>query len=265
MARQRLLARPGRRRQLGRVQLRRGGFEQPGAVRAAARQHQLPHRRQHRKSQGPWDQNYQVEDSLSWFVPGKKGDHNLKIGARYNWTELRRVSQINQNGTFRFNTDLPFNAANPRTYPERLTIRIPERLRRDDDQPQRRVVRAGQVADGRQDHAEPRPALRPGDVSGRSNPGTTRCSRPARRRRSTRTTSRRASASRGSSTTTASRWCVPATASSTTARCSAPSTTPSSSRSSPRRSSRCSPTTTPIRARAAASSRPIRSWSTARS
>ncbi len=69
------------------------------------------------ESQGPWDQNYQVEDSLSWFVPGKRGDHNFKTGARYNWTELRRVSQINQNGTFRFNTDLPFDAANPRTYP----------------------------------------------------------------------------------------------------------------------------------------------------
>ena len=77
------------------------------------------------ESQGPWDVNYQVEDSFSWFVPGKRGDHNLKFGARYNWTELRRVSQINQNGTFRFNTDLPFDPGNPRTYPERLTIRIP--------------------------------------------------------------------------------------------------------------------------------------------
>ena len=75
------------------------------------------------ESQGPWDSNYQVEDDFSWFLPGKKGDHDVKIGVRYNYTELRRVSQINQNGTFRFNTDLPFNAANPRTYPERLTIR----------------------------------------------------------------------------------------------------------------------------------------------
>ena len=58
-------------------------------------------------------------------MPGKKGDHNIKAGARYTYTELRRVSQINQNGTFNFNTDLPFNAANPRTYPERLVIRIP--------------------------------------------------------------------------------------------------------------------------------------------
>ena len=78
------------------------------------------------EAQGPWDSNYQIEDDLSWFVPGKRGDHELKIGARYHYTELRRVSQINQNGTFRFNTDLPFDAANPRTYPERLTIRTGE-------------------------------------------------------------------------------------------------------------------------------------------
>ncbi|MBI1874894.1 MAG: TonB-dependent receptor, partial [Acidobacteria bacterium] len=76
------------------------------------------------ESQGPWDSNYQIEDDFSWFLPGKKGDHDIKLGARYNYTELRRVSQINQNGTFRFNTDLPFDAANPRTYPERFTIRI---------------------------------------------------------------------------------------------------------------------------------------------
>src|SRR5437899_1925800 len=75
------------------------------------------------ESQGPWDSNYQIEDDYSWFVPGKKGDHDMKFGFRYNYTELRRVSQVNSNGTFRFNTDLPFDPANPRTYPERFTIR----------------------------------------------------------------------------------------------------------------------------------------------
>jgi len=78
------------------------------------------------EAQGPWDSNYQIDDDMSWFLPGKRGDHELKFGARYNRTELRRVSQINQNGTFRFNTDLAFDPANPRTYPERLTIRIGE-------------------------------------------------------------------------------------------------------------------------------------------
>ena len=78
------------------------------------------------EAQGPWDSNYQVEDDFSWFLPGKKGDHDLKFGARYNYTELRRVSQINMNGTFSFNTDLEFDASNPRTYPERFTIRTGE-------------------------------------------------------------------------------------------------------------------------------------------
>jgi hypothetical protein len=75
------------------------------------------------ESQGPWDSNYQIEDDFSWFLPGKKGDHDVKFGVRYNYTELERVSQINENGTFRFNTDAVFDPANPRTYPERLTIR----------------------------------------------------------------------------------------------------------------------------------------------
>ena len=75
------------------------------------------------ESQGPWDSNYQIEDDYSWFLPNKKGDHDMKFGVRYNYTELRRVSQVNSNGTFSFNTDLPFDPTNPRTYPERFSIR----------------------------------------------------------------------------------------------------------------------------------------------
>ena len=75
------------------------------------------------ESQGPWDSNYQIEDDYSWFIPGKHGDHDMKFGARYNYTELRRVSQVNSNGTFTINSDLPFDPANPRTYPERFSIR----------------------------------------------------------------------------------------------------------------------------------------------
>jgi hypothetical protein len=76
------------------------------------------------ESQGPWDSNYQAEDDFSWFVPGRRGDHEIKAGVRYNYTELRRVSQVNENGTFTINNDLAFNAADPRTYPERLSIRM---------------------------------------------------------------------------------------------------------------------------------------------
>ena len=75
------------------------------------------------ESQGPWDSNYQIEDDYSWFIPGKHGDHDMKFGARYNYTELRRVSQVNSNGTFTINSDLPFDRNNPRTYPERFSIR----------------------------------------------------------------------------------------------------------------------------------------------
>jgi hypothetical protein len=77
------------------------------------------------ESQGPWDSNYQIEDDFSWFVPDKKGSHDFKVGARYNHSTLRRVSQINMNGTFIFNSNLPFDRSDPRTYPERLTIRLP--------------------------------------------------------------------------------------------------------------------------------------------
>src|SRR5439155_1953188 len=76
------------------------------------------------ESQGPWDSNYQIEDDYSWYLPNKKGEHDMKFGFRYNFTNLRRVSQINMNGTFSFSsTDAPFNAADPRTYPDRFSIR----------------------------------------------------------------------------------------------------------------------------------------------
>jgi carboxypeptidase family protein len=75
------------------------------------------------ESQGPWDSNYQIEDDYSWFLPGKKGDHDMKFGFRYNYTELRRASQINMNGTFTFGKDAAFNPADPSTYPERFSIR----------------------------------------------------------------------------------------------------------------------------------------------
>jgi hypothetical protein len=81
---------------------------------------------QHPQATGPKDRNYQIEDTFSWYVPDRKGNHDLKFGTRYHFTELQRNVQSNMNGTFTFSTDLPFNAANPRTYPERLTIRVGE-------------------------------------------------------------------------------------------------------------------------------------------
>jgi carboxypeptidase family protein/TonB-dependent receptor-like protein len=68
---------------------------------------------------------YQLENTLSWFVPGKHGDHDLKFGVQFQYTSADSNQQDNMNGTFTFRTNSPFNSADPRTYPERLQIRVP--------------------------------------------------------------------------------------------------------------------------------------------
>ncbi|MBI2222488.1 MAG: TonB-dependent receptor [Acidobacteria bacterium] len=71
---------------------------------------------------------YQIEDTMSWFVPGKRGDHDLKFGLQYQYSSSRNDTQDNLNGTFAFGrSNVPFDPANPRTYPDRLSIRVPGR------------------------------------------------------------------------------------------------------------------------------------------
>ena len=72
------------------------------------------------------DPAYQFDESFAWFVPGKKGDHDLKFGASIVHTPLHIYDASTLNGTFGFSaTDLDFDRNNPRTYPDRLTIRVP--------------------------------------------------------------------------------------------------------------------------------------------
>ena len=71
------------------------------------------------------DHGYAVDDTFGWFVPGKAGAHDVKFGLQYLYAPLRIQNWGNQNGTFTFSHDLPFDATNPRTYPERLSIRVP--------------------------------------------------------------------------------------------------------------------------------------------
>jgi hypothetical protein len=71
------------------------------------------------------DRAWQAEDTFSWFVPGQAGDHDLRLGAQYEYVRAGVEAHGNLNGTFAFNTDRPFDAADPRTYPEQLTIRVP--------------------------------------------------------------------------------------------------------------------------------------------
>lgn len=66
-----------------------------------------------------------VENTLAWFIPNKKGDHDVKAGLQYSWSQAFNTNQGNLNGTFQFQrNNTPFNPAVPSTYPDRLTVRV---------------------------------------------------------------------------------------------------------------------------------------------
>jgi hypothetical protein len=70
--------------------------------------------------------SYQFDQSLNWFAPEFwGGDHDMKFGVQYLFADAVINDETNMNGTFSFSTDLAFDAANPRTYPERLSILVP--------------------------------------------------------------------------------------------------------------------------------------------
>ncbi len=72
------------------------------------------------------DPTYQLDETFAWFLPDKKGDHDLKFGTSLVHSPLHIYDASTLNGQFGFSaTDLDFNPANPRTYPDRLTIRVP--------------------------------------------------------------------------------------------------------------------------------------------
>jgi hypothetical protein len=72
------------------------------------------------------DPAYQIDETFAWFVPGKRGDHDLKFGAGYYYLPLHIFDATNMNATFTFSaSDKDFNAADPRTYPDRFSIRVP--------------------------------------------------------------------------------------------------------------------------------------------
>src|SRR5262245_51902692 len=48
------------------------------------------------------DPAYQIEDTFAWFVPGKRGDHDLKFGASWFYLPLHVFDAGNLNGTFTF-------------------------------------------------------------------------------------------------------------------------------------------------------------------
>ena len=44
----------------------------------------------------------QIEDTMSWFLPGKKGDHDIKLGVQWQYSQSQNDTQDNLNGTFSF-------------------------------------------------------------------------------------------------------------------------------------------------------------------
>jgi hypothetical protein len=67
----------------------------------------------------------QVENTLSWFVPDMMGDHDVKVGGQFQYSQARSFNDGNLNGTFSFGTsDVPFDPADPFTYPDRFSIRV---------------------------------------------------------------------------------------------------------------------------------------------
>ncbi len=75
---------------------------------------------QHRFERAPG-----LDDSFSVFLPGRHGDHDVKTGFQYQYSRNALEEQGSMNGAFTFASDKPFNAADPSTYPERLSIRVP--------------------------------------------------------------------------------------------------------------------------------------------
>lgn len=71
----------------------------------------------------------EISETLSWFIPDAKGDHDLKFGAKYYFTEWRYQNHAQINGQFVIPSNNPFDPADPRTYPERLTIQVPADFR----------------------------------------------------------------------------------------------------------------------------------------
>lgn len=67
----------------------------------------------------------QFEETLAWFLPHRRGDHDVKFGGQYEFSNAWNTNQGNMNGTFSFGrSDAAFNAAIPSTYPDRFSARV---------------------------------------------------------------------------------------------------------------------------------------------
>ena len=75
-------------------------------------------------SGGRDDYNWQLNNTFSWFVPNKGGDHDLKFGATWHRSVLNGFNEGHLNGQFNFESDNVFDPADYSTYPSRLQVRV---------------------------------------------------------------------------------------------------------------------------------------------
>jgi len=70
----------------------------------------------------------ELADTFSWFIPSRRGEHDLKLGFQFYYVQWRYTNAGTMNGLFTIPSNAGFNPADPRTYPERLQIRVPSDL-----------------------------------------------------------------------------------------------------------------------------------------
>ena len=68
----------------------------------------------------------EFSDTFSWYKGGTRtGDHDMKFGFQMYYVRWNFQNNAQLNGTFVIPSNNSFNPADPRTYPERLTIQAP--------------------------------------------------------------------------------------------------------------------------------------------
>ena len=77
----------------------------------------------------PWawgreDSQWQYNNTTSWFIPDKMGDHDIKFGGTFHRSFIDDFSESFLGGGFYFDTDRPFDVDDYSTYPERLRVRV---------------------------------------------------------------------------------------------------------------------------------------------
>ncbi len=73
---------------------------------------------------GP-ETRYQVKDDFSYLIPDFGGQHQFKMGADFSYIPFQYDNMGNPPGSWTFPKDLPYNAADPTTWPTQYTNTLP--------------------------------------------------------------------------------------------------------------------------------------------